>query len=281
MYLGIDSENGRILEGSSTTSGRIISGAPLISLCKLTTDRDDLNEGLDPVYPTDKIYFREDFYDPRSRLRRGRIYKANNQSHLPWMILGDSFKVSHIETYVRHSAWTYYQQNNQKNVYVLLGDKSRFTRWKVVDVEVIHTGEELITLKALTTFGLLPELLDDEIPAESLLTIKNKLQQVVDDMYASSAESTVDNCREAASAIIGAYVNQPHKDLGKLIAPLENPPFEKRIAAGAAFIINTLHPRRKTAEHLRLGLRTVSEEDAQFSVSSIGLILVELGWGRW
>jgi hypothetical protein len=197
---------------------------------------------------------------------------------MPWLVIGEG-QTRYIETYIQYSAWQYFQQNNQRNIYVLLGDKNRFTRWRIVDVEVIHTGEELTTLKALTNFGLLPELLERGIPSDRLQVIKDKLQQIVDDMYGASAESTVDNCREAASAIIGAYVNQPHKDLAKLIPPLENA--EKRMAANAASIINTLHPRRKTSENFRLGLRTVSEEDAQFAVSSIGLILVELGWGRW
>lgn len=266
MFLGIDSENGRLVEGISTSNGRVLFSVPLVSLCKLTTDRNDLSEGLDPAYATDKIYFREDFYDPRSRLRRGRVYKANNQSHMSWMITGEGYTKSHIETYSNHSVWAYCQQNNQRNIYVLLGDKSRFTRWKVVDIEVIHTGEELITLKALTAFGLLPEVLDNEVPLESLSRIKNKLQQIVDDMYASSAESTVDNCREAASAIIGSFVNQPDKDLGNLITILASSAYEKRMAASAAAVINLFHPRRKASEQVKLGLRTISDEDAQLAV---------------
>lgn len=280
MYIGIDSENGRILEGTSITSGRILSGMPLISPCKLTVDGSDLCEGFGSTDVIDRIYFREDFYDPRSRIRRGRLYKACDHFNQPWLIIGGG-TTRHMETYGRHSAWLYSQQNNQKKIYALLGDKNRFTRWLIVDIEVIHTGEELITLKALTSFGLLPELLENEIPVANLSVIKNKLQQLIDDMYVASAESTVDNCREAASAIIGAYVDQPHKDLGKLISSLGEAPHQKRVAASAASVINLFHPRRKTSEQMKLGLRAISDDDAQFAISSVGLILVELNWGRW
>lgn len=279
MNIGLDKNRGRVLEGCASNYGRELVPPPLISRCKLVTDKSQLAAGAHYNHESDGYIFREDYYDPKSRIRRGRFYKPSESLTQQWkdeqnpqMNLGDYSTY----TYRTTSIWSYFHREGHRDIYVLLGEGQRYTVWKLVDMEVIFTGEELHTLKALSTFGLLPELLEAEIPGEHLPLIREKLGHVADEAHTASAESIVDHCREAASAIIGAYIDEPGKDLGKLVGKLGQEPYERRMAASAATIINIFHPRRKAAEQRAKGLRRISDEDGQLAVACLGNILVEL-----
>ncbi|WP_334078441.1 hypothetical protein [Microbulbifer sp. M83] len=283
MNIGLDKHRGKVYEGISNY-GRELSPPPLISRCKLVTDKAQLAGGVDYENEFDGYIFREDYFDSKSRIRRGRFYMPSNYLTQQWKDernphadLGDH------STYTYHSGslWSKFGRESLRDVYVLLGERQRYTVWKLVDMEVIFTGEELHTLKALTNFGVLPELLEGEIPSYALPLIKDTLDKVVDDMYMASAESIVDHCREAAAAIVSSFVEKPGKDLGKLVQPLRELPTPLNLAANAADTLAKLHSRRKSSEIQRHDFRRIQSEDAQHAVSSLGLILVELGWGRW
>lgn len=279
MELGICKDTGRIFEGR-TTSGRELSPAPMVSPCKFVKNKNDCRQGPSNNFPTEGYMFREDYFDPKSRIRRGRIYGAYSSQPHVWRVSNNS-RLDRLFTYGHHSIWQQVHQPTKSHVYVLLGDETRFTVWKLVDIELLASGEELITLKALTTFGLLPEILEPEIPPDALSLIQSKLAMVVDDMYTASSESIVDCCREAASAILGAYLGFPNKDLGALVAALskEEPP--KNLTKNLADSIRLFHSRRKSSEQSKLGLRTVTDEDAHLCVMALATILIEIGWGRW
>jgi len=283
MNLGLDRNRGKVFEGCSSNYGRELTPPPLISRCQLVTDKSQLAAGAHYAHESDGYIFREDYFDPKSRVRRGRFYKPLDSLTQQWKNERDpQFKLGEHSTYTYHPApiWAHFHREGHREVYVLLGDQCRFTVWKLVDMEVMFTGEELHTLKALSTFGLLPELLEAEIPSEHLPLIREKLGHVADEAHTASAESIVDHCREAASAIIGAYLGQD-KDLGHMLNALSDKPNERRMAASAAAIINIFHPRRKAAEQKARGLRRITDEDGQLAVACLGNILVELEWGRW
>lgn len=276
MNIGITG-NGSILYGSTSNSVTLPVGT-LVSSCKFVTNKHELDIGPDTSNPTQGYMFLEDFYDPKSRVRRGRIFSAWTSQPQCWR--GPNVVYGNFNSYTRCSIWADYYNRGHKDLYVMLGDEKRFTTWKLIDLEVIATGEEMLTLKAISNFGLLPELLDKEIPADELPLILNKIAMVVDDMYTASSESVVDCCREAATAIISAYTGRSGKDLGtvyKDLAKIDPPRF---LAKDAANIINLFHSRRKTAE-IQQGRRRITDEDAQLAVQCLGTILVELEWGRW
>jgi len=284
MNIGLDKNRGKVFEGCASNYGRELTSPPVISRCKLITDKSQLTAGAHYECESDGYIFREDFFAPKSRIRRGRFYKPSESLTDQWkdeqnpqMNLGDRSTY----TYRRTSIWSYFHREGHRDIYVLLGEGQRYTVWKLVDMEVIFTGEELHTLKALSTFGLLPGLLDNEIPQDALPLVQDTVTKVVDDMYTASAESIVDHCREAAAAIISAFVEKPGKDLGKLVQPLRELPTPLNLAANAADTLAKLHSRRKSSEIQKHGFRRIQDEDAQHAVSCLGLIMVELGWGRW
>lgn len=278
MELGVCKGDGRILMGR-TTGGHELSPTPLVSPCKIVSSKSECVEGPITDSPITEFIFLEDFFDPRARLRRGRIYRAWGAQPQIWQLRGGA--EFECETYGRTSIWAEYLREEKRELYVLLGDKTRFTVWKLVDIEVIATGEEMLTLKSLTTFGSLPEILEGEVPPDDLGSILRMLDQVVDEMHTASADSVVDCCREAASEILAAFTKQPNNDLGKLVGLLEQEPYKPRVAHKCAGIITDLHPRRKASEQRRRGLRRLSDEDAQLAVQCLGTILVELDWARW
>jgi len=279
MDLGVCKATGHVYVGS-VDSGIALSPTPMVSHCKLVSEKLDCHQGPDTEYPTEGFVFREDFYDPKSRIRRGRVYAARSSQPHVWRAPNRAVH-GEFNTYSHCSIWAKFHNQSRKHVYVLLGDERRFTVWTLVDLEVITSGEEMVTLKALSSFGLLPELLEAEIPNDELSLIKESLEKVVNDMYTASAESVVDCCREAVSAIVGAFVNQPAKDLGVLVSLLGDKPYQRMLAQNAASIINRFHPRRKTSEIRGKDLRRITDEDAQLAVQCLGTILVELEWGRW
>jgi len=180
------------------------------------------------------------------------------------------------DTYYHHSIWWTLQEKRRENVYLLMGDRERFTAWRIIDLEVIASGEELITIKSIRSFGMLPRMIDGGITSKS---ISDALSTVEDDIHIASPESIVDRCRDAASAVLGQYLNMPTKDLGELVRFLEKEP--KRIALSAARIIKDFHPRVKPNEKVKHDLRPLTEEDAALSVSCLGTVLVELGLAEW
>lgn len=279
MCIGFCKDSGRVVSGM-LYAGRELFPAPLISHCKLTTNKSDFSEGPDTSKQTEGYVFLEDFYDSKSRIRRGRIYLANQSQPMPWRASNGAV-LGRFDTYNRSSIWVSYYKDGKRPIYVLLGDKARFTHWKLVDLELLVTGEELLTLKAISSFAVLPELLDSEIPHDDLTLIQKIMNQVVDEAHTASADSVVDCCREAASAVIGSYVGEPTKDLGQLVTVLGQDPFKKELAQNSAAIINRFHPRRKSSELRSKGLRRISDEDAQLAVQCLGVILVEIGWARW
>ena len=89
-------------------------------------------------------------------------------------------------------------------------------------------------------------------------------------------------CREATRVVLAAWIGglAEAKDLGEVIPKV---PEDQSLVGRAAYIINRLHPRGKSAEkerQARIGnaLRPVVDEDAETCMNLLGLIVREIGW---
>lgn len=108
-----------------------------------------------------------------------------------------------------------------------------------------------------------------------------KLEQ---ELFRAGPESVVDRSREAATAILSKYLQShgktdPGKDLGHLANKIAEAGFE--VVANAARIIARLHARGKHAEQERRAIRPITEQDAEFAVQAVGVVLCDLGWAHW
>ena len=113
--------------------------------------------------------------------------------------------------------------------------------------------------------------------------VKRTLEILAEDIYRAGPESVIDRARDAASAILSAYVVDKGladvtKDLGKLVGVLGQLPRDDRpnICATGGDIIAILHPRAKPSEQAQRPLRPIREQDAELAVQLVGTMLCDL-----
>ena len=249
--------------------------------------------------------FREDSFDPTTRIRRGRIYKKFQKDICSKIYVNFgkfAWPFGYVEIpggYIKNSghvddkSFSFYRNTEDDftkkysiNSVIILGDINFSTAWRVVSIEKILTDEMLFTLKAIGALGTLPELIDKKLPEEKRTEIREGFEKVVDVAPIQIAESVIDVCREFARRLLPASLptvgvaDAAGKDLGDLIRKVP----EQRVGvANAASIINRLHPRGKSAEQERQAkkgqeIRALSNEDASLAVSLIGFLLRDFGW---
>jgi hypothetical protein len=237
-----------------------------------------------------EIVFREDSYDPTTRIRRGRFYErsfspAQISSGLvhyfpypkPVEILGSQgdpiFKFQ--DTY-EHSNDLISILLSLKDYDLLLGTAPTETRWKIIDAESLSDGTTLFTLKALSSFGLLPTLNTDN---EKVISSSDKVLAAA---LSYPPVSVVDVCREAARVILTEKFEPAlthGKDLGEIAQQLEKAdPAGNLTISSASKIISRLHSRGKSAEHEKRAqkgkqIRSVMDNDAILAVNLFGLLL--------
>lgn len=240
--------------------------------------------------------FREDSFDPVTRLRRGRVYthadthqfslpseNVYNGQYGPLIGAQPNFVpdacYEPLRSLVDGRTLNHYAEAE-------LGEAPLVTLWRVVAMERIATGEFLFTLRSLASYGVLPKLattlpaLDNTKPSRD--AVEEALSALVDTYNRQQATSTVDAARETVRVILAAWIgDEAHsKDLANVIKLI---PEDRKIACWAASIVNRLHPRGKSAEREKqanagVALREPSGEDAEASVHLIGMLLREIGW---
>lgn len=245
-----------------------------------------------PIYGENKAIFREDSFDPVTRIRRGRLYVDKTSIHR-W----DQVKIdTHNNTYnwgnlrptASYESWQ--PSNNEKidGSIIQIGTGGFETKWRIVGLEKIYIGHILLTLRANSLLGVIPELSDTITDKDGNIVdvkpVQTALGSLVDAFHRQQATPTVDVARETARVILTHWIGQSAntKDLGKVINEI---PKHKDMAKWAASIINRLHPRGKSAEQENqatngVTLRPVAMEDTEASVHLVGMLLREIGWAQ-
>ncbi len=165
---------------------------------------------------------------------------------------------------------------------VLLGADERFTAWTIISVEAIVTGEDLVTLKARSSFGILPKIIDANVSAAFKVKLSETLTLFADEVHRASPVSVIDRARDAAAHALLAYFQLQGgdaQDLGKLIKRLQDE--NKAVAANAANIIARLHARAKPSEQEKHELRSIREQDAGLATQCLGTLLCEIDFAEW
>lgn len=245
------------------------------------------------------LVFREDFFDPITRIRRGRFYRRHGgRGANQWSasrvsnglcgplvgISGDQFdeddscELVHIPD----------DEAIQKEI-VQIGSGNAATAWHVVGVEQNIFGQQVLTLRAKSLFGVLPELSDEPLDGENgslkqdkITQVRSSLDRLTDVYHRFQPVPTVDAARETARLILAAWIGSK-ADGRDLKGVIDLIPEKMSVLCSAAHIVNRLHPRAKTAEQetqARKGntIREPTEDDAQTSIHLVGMILREIGW---
>lgn len=243
----------------------------------------------------DKIIFREDSFDPVTRIRRGRLYVGGKRPG-EWPRGRIDYGIFH--PYVPSgTAWTpeavydawraldIHPQDVNGHV-VQIGAYGYLTSWRIVGAELLEIDHVLLTLRANTLLGVLPELITEPADQDGnpikRADAQRALEALSDAFQRQQPTPTVDVARETARVILTAWIGDAArgKDLDDVNKEI---PSSKRITRSTAEILRLLHPRGKSAaieKHAQKGaeLRPITEVDAEASVHLISLLLRELGW---
>lgn len=251
----------------------------------------------DFVVTVEQIIFREDSFDHVTRVRRGRLYIGGPRGDASWpegRVDSGFYHPYHRpapgQSWTPDASYTAWQPqvkpDSLHGQVVWVGDLGFETAWRVIDIERTMIGHLLLTLRAISLVGVLPELATT-ITNKSGINVDAKpvreaLDSLVDALHKQQPTPIVDVARETARVILSAWSSPDTygADLGEVIKKL---PDEKRLAIWASSIVNRLHPRGKSAEREAQKsrgeiLRPVLTEDAETSVHLVGLLLREVGW---
>lgn len=244
--------------------------------------------------------FREDSFDPVTRVRRGRLYVLTNPSSLilspdrvhnypygPHIGVGGGWQADGYYKPVRIADFPAAQRI--ESMEMALGDAPGTTFWRVAAAERISSGELLFILRARSSMGALPALADALSARDgSTVTaapIHEALDQLVDAFHRQQPVPIADVCRETARVILAAWIgaNANTEDLAKVIGMIPKGSDERIGLVGAATVINRLRSRGKSSVQERQAaagqdLRFVCMEDAEASVQLVGFLLRDIGW---
>lgn len=300
FMIGVDEIHSLVFEGDSTYRAHLVWPVPVLTpalfLDSSAKEFSNLQTGNPVTY-----YFREDMFDPVSRIRRGRFYKYAGSSGANWTVLPstqvnimrtkeDSDGLLHVPSLSDYHACSIFAELNTLGVahaVVVLGKAKSSTIWSIIHRETSFTGEEMVTLKARQSFGALPELDFKKLPAQNESNIQEALQTLEDDYHLASPESVVDRANEAATRILNAFLELKDRNsqdsLYKAIAEAGklDQPDKKEIVRNAADIVRLLHGRTKYAVQRDKNTRDVREQDAELAVQCIGVMLCDLEWAAW
>ena len=207
MNLGIDKNNNFFYEGKADW-GYAVWPSPIVTPAKIVTESEGRLRAEDrKTLVADGMVFREDSFDPVTRVRRGRFYRASDHQPLEWYVQAhpaipnEAFRADKgiikksLDTFYRHTIWYQFSTAQKKQPLVLLGFKDRFTIWNVIDIESISTGEDLVTLKSCSSLGILPVVESSEIPGSSRKAVMASLQIFVDEVHRAAPASVIDRAR--------------------------------------------------------------------------------------
>lgn len=244
-----------------------------------------------------RYVFREDSFDATTRIRRGRFYQSTGridntivQPHPMYGYYGASGPeraTGHKERTVHH-----FESLEKVPTWKLVAIGKENSIWRILEAAYISTGEWLVTLKARSTLGILPELDVDKIPDIEMDRVVSGLDHLVNVAYRESPGSIVDVARNISALLMAAYAAEQkkenpekqkkilEKDLGEIVKYFEQDSSlkNKEIVISIGKILARLHPRNKTNEQIRNKLPPVNEEASNFAINAIGLLLNELGW---
>lgn len=300
MFLGIDANSGLIYEGLAAPNIPTVPTPNIIQakLIEAPADWSNLPGGLsmDPF----AWIFREDSFDPVTRIRRGRLYEPLVGQSQP----NEQRVQSHpYENFVNYQVgiggqvlkWmnTFSECNslllmpNQgQGMALALGTSRGASSWRILQTEILANQCVMITLKSLSAFSILPAIDYVKISEIFRPAVQEAVERVLNSAFRESGVSVIDQCRASLTVLLSRWLIQHEHDDGKVIGE-DLGALAKKIetcqlscVAKASQIVARLHVRGKPNEQQSKGLRFPLESDAEFALHAVGLAIRDLGWAK-
>ncbi len=186
--IGIDQSTDDIYESSNVVWYSVWPATPVVSVAAFVDPEIDPPE-FEYNLESAGMVFREDSFDPVTRIRRGRFYKSSGglrpsqQYALPHPIYRN--RGSPIATEDgRVERWLFMFDQLQctpRQEMVAVGSSESL--WRVLGAERITTGEYLVTLKARHALGVLPELNPDAVPDVGRTKAIETYEKLIDSVH--------------------------------------------------------------------------------------------------
>jgi hypothetical protein len=299
MYLGIDNHAGLVYEGLGIPDIPVVP-TPNLTQAKLIESEDDWLHLPNELH--DSWIFREDSFDAVTRTRRGRLYAPQSGQGQPshqWVSahpyedpLGRQFGANgkigkHLYTYTACSELLT-RPNKGQGCTIALGTPQAASIWRIIQTENLASKCVLITIKALSAFGMVPEVDISKIAPEFKVVVTQAMDRVLNSAFRETPISVIDHCRNAMAVLISRWLVQikDHDqkilktDLGQIATILQNKSLELGFLANLASLVARLHTRGKDNEQHKYGTRTPVDEDAQFAIEALGITIREIKWAR-
>jgi hypothetical protein len=175
--------------------------------------------------------FREESFDPITRIRRGRVFTRRSRTAYqedwrvqdPWRTdlpsekwaRGTALKIKLLTWSTDNLLDLRKAENKHRLPKVVLGWDEHCTYWQIVLIETPIRSGPMLTLKALHSLGDLPELLEEAIPD----SIRGQLIEHWDKLDATvnrfSAIEVIDRCRDLLSIVFGHLSGDQSRDLSR------------------------------------------------------------------
>ncbi len=242
-------------------------------------------------YP--KNVFKEDFFDPITKIRRGRIFSAEGNQSQKWYVhhpaRQDLEQVSCRNGTAQQIDLITFQKDPLNSLRhcgrypeLIIGKEPFVSIWKILSIESPYSGTPILTLKSYRSFGDVPDLIPTSIPENARNRIIPAIEKVENSSNRLGPTDVVDRCRDALSIVFSHLIGEPEKDLSKSI----NGYIKKlnsnkdNLVSWAGKIVARLHARGKPNEQEKQGLSDLSEEDAQLALKCLWLVTTEVGWAK-
>lgn len=295
--IGIDDNRFVMYEGQSSY-GHAVWPQPPISRAKIVDSELDWKN---PPHDNDKqcLVFREDTFDPLTRIRRGRLYKPNPESNpsswrvQPHPAYDEGRAARDNGGYLNKTLLTYIPYHELSGrpgggigTTILLGAGNAATPWTIIGVERNFGGENSVTLRSRSNFGRLPEVDESKIPVSARREVTETVSALSDRAFRESPVSLIDRSGNVAQFVLSRWLEHIHnddacltKDLAAVAGHIENKMNDLVILYSSVKVLARLHARGKPNVQRQKSVRVPGEADAETSLALVSTILLEIGWG--
>lgn len=300
MHLAIDQQTGLVYEGTDGPELPVFP-APSVTLATLIHEPADWERLPVDVQSAQSAWvFREDTFDAVSRTRRGRLYQPwGNMRPSEFHVLPNPYDVATgrrvgsggrlprpLFRYQACSAILLMPHRGQGQT-LALGTPRASSAWLIVQTEMLASQAVMVTLKAKTAFGLLPEIDETQVPQEYRTDVAKVIDATLDAAFRAPAASVIDHCRDAMQVILSRWLAKRNGtatvlalDLGKVALAFDKQGANLLCVNRLADVVAKLHARAKTNQQVEHGGRPPSEEDAELALQCLGFAIRDIGWAK-
>jgi hypothetical protein len=300
MHLGIDQQSGLVYEGVDGPDLPVFP-APSVTLAKLISEPADWERLPINVGSSHTAWvFREDSFDAASRTRRGRLYEPWGSQHgIQYRVAPNAFDLASTRsagsdgriprTLYRYQGCTALlaMKSRGQGLTLALGTPRAASAWLITQTELLASQAVMVTLKAKTAFGLLPEIDEFKVPQEYRADVAKVIDATLDAAFRAPAASVIDHCRDALQVILSRWLAKKNNDstvltadLGKIARSFDKEGANLLCVNRLADVVAKLHARAKTNQQVEWGGRPPVDEDAELALQCLGFAIREIGWAR-